>query len=62
MKAIIFQSTDGLIDYLVELYSSIDEDDEIYKKIYAESLYLIEQRRMDYPYLQHTKKFSCYVV
>lgn len=67
MKAIIFLSTDELIDYLMELYTAqqatdIDEDDEIYKRVYAESLYQIEQRRMDYPYLQRTKKFGCWVV
>lgn len=74
MKAIIFLSTDELIDYLMELYTAlggsetpqqatdIDDDDEIYKRIYAESMEEIRRYHMDYPYLQRTKKFGCYVV
>ena len=62
MKAFIFLSTDDLVEHLMELYRDINEDDEIYKKIYAESLYLIKQRRMDYPYLVKTKKYSCYIL
>ncbi len=62
MKAIIFQSTDELIDYLVELYTDIDEDDEIYKKIYNQSMDEIKKYHTDYPYLQPTKKFGCWMI
>jgi hypothetical protein len=62
MKTIIFLSTDELIDYLFELYRDIDDDDEVYKKIYAESMEEIRLYHKDYPYLQRTKRFSCFVV
>lgn len=62
MKAIIFSSTDDLIDHLMEIYTDIDEDDEIYKRIYAESMDEIKKYHKDYPYLQKTKKFACYII
>jgi hypothetical protein len=62
MKAIIFLSTDDLVEHLMELYSPIDEDDEIYKKIYSESMNEIKRYYTDYPYIQKTKRFGCWIV
>ena len=62
MKAFIFLSTDDLIDHLMEIHSDIDEDDEIYKKIYSQSMVEIQKYHKDYPYLQRTKKFGCWIV
>jgi len=62
MKAFIFLSTDDLVEHLMELYRDIDEDDEIYKKIYSQSMVEIQKYHKDYPYLQRTKKFGCWIV
>ena len=62
MKAFIFLSTDDLIDHLMEIHSDIDEDDEIYKKIYSQSMVEIQKYHKNYPYLQRTKKFGCWIV
>ena len=74
MKAFIFLSTDDLIDHLMEIHTTlggfetpqqardIDEDDEIYKKIYSQSMIEIQKYHKDYPYLQRTKKFGCWIV
>lgn len=62
MKAFIFLSTDDLIDHIMELYSPIDDDDEIYKKIYSESMNEIKRYHTEYPYLERTKKFGCWMI
>jgi hypothetical protein len=62
MKAFIFLSTDDLVEHLMELYRDINEDDEIYKKIYSQSIIEIKKYHTDYPYLQRTKKFGCWIV
>jgi hypothetical protein len=62
MKAIIFLSTDDLVEHLMELYRDIDEDQEYYRGIYSLSLEKIKEYHTDYPYLVKTKKFGCYII
>ena len=75
MKAIIFLSSDDLIEQLMELHRDVECDDdssiedlgpqtsqEYYKGIYSLSLEKIKEYHTDYPYLQPTKKFGCWMI
>jgi hypothetical protein len=62
MKAFVFESSDDLINQLMTMERDVDDDQEYFKGIYSLSLNQIELMRMDYPYLQRTKKFGCWVL
>jgi hypothetical protein len=62
MKAIIFLSTDDLIEQLMKLHKDVDDDDDYYRGIYSESMNEIKKYHTDYPYLQPTKKFGCWMI
>jgi hypothetical protein len=62
MKAIIFESSDDLIEQLMQLHKDIDDDQEYFKGIYSESMNEIKKYHTDYPYLVHTKRFGCFIV
>ena len=72
MKAIIFESSDDLIEQLMELHKDIetepswaecdDDDSEYLKGIYNQSMDEIKKFHTEYPYLVKTKKFSCYII
>lgn len=55
MKAIIFLSSDDLIE-------QFDDDQEYYRGIYSESMDEIKKYHTDYPYLERTKKFGCWMI
>ena len=68
-KAIIFLSTEDLIEQLacsisavMELHRDIDDDSEYLKGIYNQSMEEIKKYHTDYPYLVKTKKFACYII
>ena len=62
MKAIIFLSSDDLIEQLMELHKDVDDDAEYYKGIYSQSMNEIKKFHTDYPYIQKTKRYSCWIV
>ena len=70
MKAIIFESSDDLIEQVMAMERDVEtehscaerNDDDYYRGIYAESMDEIKKYHTDYPYLQKTKKFACYIV
>lgn len=62
MKVIIFQCTDDLIEQLMELHRDVDDDIEYFKGIYSLSLEKIKEFHTDYPYLERTKKFGCWMI
>lgn len=74
MRAIIFLSSDDLIEQLMELHKDVDDssiedlgpqtsqDDDNYKRVYAESMEEIRRYHKDYPYIKKTKRYSCWIV
>jgi hypothetical protein len=62
MKAIIFLSTDDLIEQLMTMERDVDEDQEYYRGIYSESMDEIHKYHKDYPYIVHTKRFGCFMI
>jgi hypothetical protein len=70
MKAIIFSSSEELIEQLVNASNDVEtepswaecDDNEYYRGIYSESMEEIKKYHMDYPYLVKTKKFGCWVL
>jgi len=62
MKAIIFSSTDDLIEQLMTMQRDVDDDQDYYKGIYSQSLDEIKKYHTDYPYLERTKKFGCWMI
>jgi hypothetical protein len=74
MKAIIFLSTDDLIEQLMTMDSPIgglspqtgkrdvDDDEQYYRGIYSETMEKIKKYHRDYPYLERTKKFGCWMI
>jgi len=62
MKAYIFLSSEDLIEQLVNASNDVDDDNEYYRGIYAESMEEIRRYHTDYPYLVKTKKFTCYII
>ena len=62
MKAIIFLSTDDLIEQLMTMQRDVDDDIEYFKGIYSESMDEIKKYHMDYPYLERTKRFGCWMI
>ena len=62
MKAIIFLSSDDLIEQLMTMERDVDNDEEYYKGIYSLSLDEIKKYHTDYPYLERTKKFGCWMI
>jgi len=62
MKAIIFESSEDLIEQLMTIERDIDNDDEYLRGIYNQSMEEIKKYHTDYPYLQKTKKFACYII
>ena len=62
MKAIIFLSSDDLIEQLMTMERDVDEDQDYYKGIYSQSMEYIRLYHKDYPYIQKTKRFGCWIV
>jgi len=64
MKAIIFESSEELIEQLMTMERDVDDDDEelYYRGIYAESMEEIRRYHTDYPYVVKTKKFTCFII
>ena len=62
MKVIIFQCTDDLIEQLMTMERDVDDDMEYFKGIYSQSMNEIKKYHTDYPYLERTKKFGCFMI
>jgi hypothetical protein len=62
MKAIIFLSSDDLIEQLMTMHRDVDDDIEYFKGIYSESMNEIRRFHRDYPYIVKTQKFGCWIV
>ena len=62
MRTFIFLSTDDLIEQLVNASNDVDNDEEYYRGIYSESMDQIKKYHTDYPYLERTKKFGCWMI
>jgi hypothetical protein len=62
MRAIIFLSSDDLIEQLMTMEKDIDEDQEYYRGIYSESMEYIRLYHTDYLYIRKTKRFGCWIV
>lgn len=62
MKVIIFQSTDDLIEQLMTMERDVDNDEEYYRGIYSQSMNEIKKYHTDFPYLERTKKFGCWMI
>jgi hypothetical protein len=70
MKVIIFQCTDDLIEQLMTMQRDVEtepswaecDDMEYIKGIYSQSMSEIKKYHTDYPYLQPTKKFGCWMI
>ena len=62
MKAIIFESSDDLIEQLMTMERDVDNDEEYLKGIYNQSMEEIKKYHTEYPYLVKTKKFACYII
>jgi hypothetical protein len=62
MRTFIFLSTDDLIEQLVNASNDVDNDEEYYRGIYSESMDQIKKYHTDYPYLERTKKFGCFMI
>ena len=62
MKAIIFLSSDDLIEQLMTMQRNVDDDQDYYKGIYSQSLDEIKKYHTDYPYIHKTKRYSCWIV
>jgi hypothetical protein len=57
---VMINDNDNDNDWLVRGFQTPEE--LYYRGIYSESLNQIELMRMDYPYLQRTKKFGCWMI
>ena len=70
MKAIIFLSSEDLIEQLMTMERDVEtepywaecNDEEYYKGIYSQSMDEIKKYHTDYPYLERTKKFGCWMI
>jgi hypothetical protein len=62
MKAIIFKSSEDLINQLMTMERDVDNDEEYYRGIYSESMSEIRRLHTEYPYIVKTKKYSCFIV
>jgi hypothetical protein len=62
MKAIIFESSEDLIEQLMTMERDVDNDDEYLRGIYNQSMEEIRRLHTDYPHIQKTKRYSCYIV
>ena len=62
MKAIIFLSSDDLIEQLMTMERDVDDDMEYFKGIYSQSMSEILRFHRDYPYIVKTKRFGCWII
>ena len=62
MKAIIFESSEDLIEQLMTMERDVDNDEDYFRGIYSLSLDEIKKYHKDYPYLVKTKRFGCYII
>jgi hypothetical protein len=70
MRTFVFLSTDDLIEQLVNASNDVEtepswaecNDNDYYRGIYSESMDEIKKYHMDYPYLQPTKRFGCWMI
>jgi len=62
MRTFVFLSTDDLIEQLMTMQRDVDDDQDYYKGIYSQSMSEINKYHTDYPYIQRTKKFGCWIV
>ena len=70
MKAIVFESSEDLIEQLMTMERDIEtepswaecDDSEYLKGIYNQSMEEIKKYHTEYPYLVKTKKFACYII